>query len=149
VVCLAVTDDSAAGRRSANSTDQGLRRRLGHTIDFQIGDLTGTLTTAISGHDTTATSFHLRVGRHGSTLAGLTDALGTAACLAWRHGAPRAEITDAWQQTRFAPHGATDDPEIPDTSSLADYVARRLHLDHPPAGISTAAIAVDSGQIAR
>ena len=96
-----------------------------------------------------AVTVDLRVGKHGSTLAGLTEALATAASLAFQHGTPLTEITGAWQQTRFVPNGPTDDPDVPDTASLADYVARRLLLDHPPADTSTATAAVRDGQPAR
>jgi hypothetical protein len=144
-----MTDVSAIRRTSPAPTHQGPRRRAGHTTAFQIEDLTGTLTVALSDDDPTAATVDLRVGKHGSTLAGLTEALATAASLALQHGTPLAEITDAWQQTRFAPHGATDDPDIPDTTSLADYVARRLCLDRPPVGPTSTAFSVRSRQIAR
>jgi hypothetical protein len=110
---------------------------------------TGNQTLACSGNNPTAATFDLRVGKHGSTLAGLTEALATAASLALQHGTPLAEITDAWQQTQFAPHGATDDPDIPDTTSLADYVARRLRLDHTPVGPKFTGSSVRGRQIAR
>lgn len=134
---------------SPASADQGLSRRAGYTTDFRIGDLDGTLTTAVLRDTTMAATFDLRVGKHGSTIAGLAEALATAATLAWQHGTPLAEITDAWQQTRFVPNGTTDDPDIPDTTSLADYVARRLLLNHSPADTSTAAIAAHDGPPAR
>jgi ribonucleoside-diphosphate reductase alpha chain len=146
-MCVAVTDVSTTRRTSPAPADQGLRRSAGRTTDFQIGDLTGTLTTAVSGDTTMAAAFDLRVGKHGSTLAGLTDALANAASLAWQYGTPLTEITDAWQQTRFVPNGPTDDPDVSDTTSLADYVARRLLLDHPP-GDTTTATTVHGRQIA-
>jgi len=143
-----VTDTSAARRASFAPADQALRRSAGHTTAFQVGDLTGTLTTA-ARNAPMAVTVDLRVGKHGSTLAGLTEALATAASLAWQHGTPLAEITDAWQQTRFVPNGPTDDLDIPDTTSLADYVARRLLLDHSPADPSIVAPVVPGGQSAR
>lgn len=144
-----MTDVSAVHRTSPAPTDQRPHRRAGNTTDFQIDDLTGTLTVACSGDDPMAATFDLRVGKHGSTLAGLTEALTTAASLAWQHGTPLAEITNAWQQTQFAPHGATDDPDIPDTTSLADYVARRLRLDHAPVVPKSTGSSVRGRQIAR
>jgi hypothetical protein len=106
------------------------RRRIGLTTSFQIDNLTGILTSSPAGTGT-LTGFDLRVGTHGSTLAGLTDALATAASLALQQGAPLSALADEWQQTWFVPNGPTDDPEIPHTTSLADYLARRLSLDHP------------------
>lgn len=144
-----MTDVPAARRTDPAPADQSLRRSAGHTTAFQIGDVTGTLTTAVLADTTTAATIDLRVGKHGSTLAGLSEALATAASLAWQHGAPLAEITDAWHQTRFVPNGPTDDPDVPATTSLADYVARRLLIDHPPADPSIAATAVHDRQSAR
>jgi hypothetical protein len=142
---LAVADVSADRRTSPNPVEQ----RLGRTTAFTIGDLTGILTTTPAGEDTIATTFDLRVGKHGSTLAGLTDALAAAASLALQHGTPLEEITDAWQQTRFVPNGTTDDLDIPDTTSLADYVARRLRLDSSPIGTRPTAAATCDSQILR
>lgn len=47
----------------------------------------GTLTVAHDSADR-VTLVHLRLGRHGSTVHGLSDALSTALTLALRHGAP-------------------------------------------------------------
>lgn len=115
--------------RDISSAVRSARRVTGNTRRFQVGDLTGTLTSIAAGADGLA-GFDLRVGKHGSTLAGLTDALATATSLALLQGAPVSAIADQWQQTWFVPNGPTDDPEIPHTTSLADYVARRLTLDH-------------------
>lgn len=114
------------------------RRTTGHTRSFQIGDLTGILTSSAADTGGPA-GFDLRVGTHGSTLAGLTDALAIATSLALQQGAPLPAVAEQWQQTWFVPNGPTDDPEIPHTTSLADYLARRLTLDHPTAASTTAA----------
>ncbi|WP_285688968.1 hypothetical protein [Actinoplanes sp. NBRC 103695] len=124
-------------RRTSPAIGRG-RRSTGHTRSFQIGDLTGTLTSSAADSGGSA-GFDLRVGTHGSTLAGLTDALATATSLALQHGAPLLAVTEQWQQTWFVPNGPTDDPDIPRTTSLADYLARRLTLDHLTASSATAA----------
>lgn len=149
VMCVAVTDVTFTRRASPDSTDQQVRRKAGCTTAFRIDDLAGILTTAVLSGDTDTATFVLRVGKHGSTLAGLTEALATAASLALQHGAPLTDITDVWRHTRFVPNGRTDDPDVPDTTSLADYVACRLLLDHPPAVASTTATVVHDGRIAR
>lgn len=114
--------------RPGRPPGHGPRRHHGRTTCFPIGELAGTL---ISRSTTTGapSGFDLRVGTQGTTLAGLTDALTAAACLAVQHGAPLPAITGQWQQTRFVAPGATD---IPHTTSLTDYLARRLTLDHTP-----------------
>ncbi|WP_203843241.1 hypothetical protein [Winogradskya humida] len=140
-----MTDVPAARHITPLATDQGSRRWSGHTTSFRIEDLAGTVTTHRTGDGTTA-GFDLRVGTHGSTMAGLTDALAAAASLALQHGAPLASITDAWQQTWFVPNGVTDDPDIPHTTSLADYVARRVSIDQPPTGSDTSPAVSRAGQ---
>jgi ribonucleoside-diphosphate reductase alpha chain len=123
-------------------------RTTGHTRSFQIGDLTGTLTSSAADTGGPA-GFDLRVGTHGSTLAGLTDALATATSLALQQGAPLPAVAEQWQQTWFVPNGPTDDPEIPHTTSLADYLARRLTLDHLTAASTTATAPSRSERIDR
>jgi ribonucleoside-diphosphate reductase alpha chain len=68
----------------------------------------------------------LRFGKHGSTLAGLTDALGQAISIGLQAGVPIEEYVSAFAGTEFAPAGRTDDPELPLTTSVLDYVGRRL-----------------------
>ncbi|HZN70090.1 MAG TPA: hypothetical protein VFC00_00165 [Micromonosporaceae bacterium] len=42
-----------------------------------------------------------------------------------------ALIADQLRGLRFEPAGPTDDEDIPQATSVMDYVARRLALDHP------------------
>jgi hypothetical protein len=107
------------------------RVRPGLTFGFEVGSEPGTLTASVLP-DGGVGEVTLRAGKHGSTLAGLTDAFSTAVTLALRQGAPLAAIADELRGTHFAPAGQTDDPEIPEASSLVDYVARRLTNDFAP-----------------
>ncbi len=104
------------------------RMRAGHTVGFQVADEPGTLTASVRP-DGSVGEVVLRAGKHGSTLAGMTDAFSTAITVALQQGAPLAVLADELRGTHFAPAGHTDDPEIPRASSLADYVARRLTTD--------------------
>ncbi|MET7951801.1 hypothetical protein [Micromonospora sp. NPDC005324] len=63
------------------------RRYTGTTTDFVLDGTTGRLTTATSSGQ--LTHVDLRVGKHGSTLAGLTEALSTAITTGLQAGAPR------------------------------------------------------------
>lgn len=73
----------------------------------------------------------LRMGKQGSTLAGLSDAFSAVASLALQHGVPVGLIIDRLRGLRFEPAGLTDDEDIPEATSVMDYVARRLALDYP------------------
>jgi ribonucleoside-diphosphate reductase alpha chain len=107
------------------------RMRAGYTVDFRVGDEAATLT-AGELPDGRLGEVALRAGKHGSTLAGLTDAFSTAVSEALRHGAPFGVIAEEFRGTHFVPAGLTDDAEIRTASSLVDYVARRLAADFPP-----------------
>lgn len=100
------------------------------TTTFQLGDTAGVLTAA-SHSDGGLAGIELRVGKHGSTLAGLTEAVATATTLALQHGAGLTELAEQWQGTRFPPAGATADPDIAQATSLTDYLAHRLLADFP------------------
>ncbi|WP_189041419.1 TSCPD domain-containing protein [Micromonospora sonchi] len=73
----------------------------------------------------------LRAGTRGSTLAGLTDALSSAITTALRAGAPPATFIDSFRRTHYVPAGTTSDPDVPYATSLGDYLAQRLHYNHP------------------
>ena len=72
----------------------------------------GHLTTA-GAPDGSPVEVMLRFGKHGSTLAGLTDALGPAISVGLQAGVPMDEHVAAFAGTEFVPAGRTDDPEWP------------------------------------
>jgi ribonucleoside-diphosphate reductase alpha chain len=63
------------------------RVRSGYTVDFQLDAEPATLTAA-NLPDGRLGEVFIRAGTHGSTLAGMTDALSTALTVALRHGVP-------------------------------------------------------------
>ncbi|MFI6163104.1 hypothetical protein ACIA59_24520 [Micromonospora haikouensis] len=97
---------------------------------FVIDGVPGRLVTAVASSGEVG-HVDLRAGSHGSTLAGLTDALSSAITLALRAGAPPAAFVDAFRRTHYVPAGTTGDPDVPYATSLGDYLAQRLHHDHP------------------
>ncbi len=108
------------------------RRAAGVTSQFVIDGVSGRLVSAAAPGGR-LTHVDLRAGKHGSTLAGLTDALSTAITTGLRAGAPAAVFVDALRHTRYVPAGATGDPDVPYATSLGDYLARRLHHNHADA----------------
>lgn len=106
------------------------RRAAGVTSQFMIGGVPGHLMTAAAASGV-LTHVDLRMGKHGSTLAGLTDALSTAITTGLRGGAPTVVFVDELRHTRYVPAGPTNDPELPHATSLGDYLAQHLHLNHP------------------
>lgn len=106
------------------------RRTAGVTSQFVIDDVSGRLVTAAEPNGKLS-HVDLRTGKHGSTLAGLTDALSTAITTGLHAGVPAAVFIDVLRHTRYVPAGATGDPNVPYATSLGDYLAQRLHHNHP------------------
>ena len=124
---------------------QGLpRRRAATTTSFSVAGAHGTLT-AGAYPDGRLAEVALRLGKQGSTLAGLTDAFSVAVSTGLQHGVPFGVLADRLAGLRFEPGGLTDDPDVRMAQSVVDYVVRRLVLDHLPSderaalGIFTAA----------
>lgn len=99
------------------------------TSTFVIDGVPGRLSTVATSNGELG-HVDLRAGTHGSTLAGLTEALSTAITTALRAGAPPAKFVEAFRRTRYVPAGTTGDPDVPYATSLGDYLAPRLHHNH-------------------
>jgi ribonucleoside-diphosphate reductase alpha chain len=72
----------------------------------------------------------LELGKQGSTLAGLADALSQMISLALQYRTPLVEVVERLVNMRFEPAGMTMDPDVPTTASVADYLGRRLAADY-------------------
>jgi ribonucleoside-diphosphate reductase alpha chain len=74
----------------------------------------------------------LKLGKQGSTLAGVMDAFSMAISISLQYGVPLEKWVEKFTNMRFEPAGITDDPDIRIASSVMDYVFRRLALDYLP-----------------
>jgi ribonucleoside-diphosphate reductase alpha chain len=72
----------------------------------------------------------LKLGKQGSTLAGVMDAFSMAISISLQYGVPLETWVEKFTNMRFEPAGMTDDPDIRMASSVMDYIFRRLALDH-------------------
>ena len=70
----------------------------------------------------------VKISKEGSTLSGLVQAYCRAFSLALQYGLPLEEAVARFKGMRFEPLGATANPDIPECSSLIDYVAKYLEL---------------------
>ncbi len=121
---------TVAARSRRSIAIRAERRRLprirpSYTVSFQVGGAEGTLT-AGAHLDGQLGEIFLRLGKQGSTLAGLAEAFSIVTSLALQHGVPLELIAARLRGLRFEPAGLTDDHEIPEATSVMDYVARRL-----------------------
>jgi len=71
----------------------------------------------------------IKMSKEGSTLSGLIQGFCRAFSLCLQHGLPIDEACERFRGMRFEPMGATSNPEIPECSSILDYVARYLQSE--------------------
>ena len=115
---------------------QPIRRRLpksrpSRTTSFSVAGAEGYLT-AGSYEDGELGEVFLKLGKQGSTLAGVMDAFSIAISIALQYGVPLEAFVSKFVNMRFEPAGMTDDPDIRMSQSIMDYIFRRLALDHLP-----------------
>jgi ribonucleoside-diphosphate reductase alpha chain len=113
-----------------------VRRRLPKsrpsvTTSFSVAGAEGYLT-AGSYPDNGLGEVFLKLGKQGSTLAGVMDAFSIAISIALQYGVPLETYVSKFTNMRFDPAGLTDDPDIRMAQSVMDYIFRRLALDYLP-----------------
>jgi adenosylcobalamin-dependent ribonucleoside-diphosphate reductase len=113
-----------------------VRRRLPKTraatvTRFDVAGAEGYMT-ASSYPDGGVGEVFLKLGKQGSTLAGVMDAFSMAISVGLQYGIPLESYVAKFTNLRFEPAGMTDDPDIRIATSMMDYIFRRLALDHLP-----------------
>jgi ribonucleoside-diphosphate reductase alpha chain len=113
-----------------------VRRRLPKTRSatvtrFDVAGAEGYMT-ASSYPDGGVGEVFLKLGKQGSTLAGVMDAFSMAISVGLQYGIPLESYVAKFTNLRFEPAGMTDDPDIRIATSMMDYIFRRLALDHLP-----------------
>ena len=113
-----------------------VRRRLPKsrpsvTTSFEVAGAKGYLTVG-SYPDNGPGEIFLRLGKQGSTLAGVMDAFSIAVSIGLQYGVPLETYVEKFTNLRFEPAGLTDDRDIRMAQSIMDYIFRRLALDHLP-----------------
>ncbi|MFE1165909.1 vitamin B12-dependent ribonucleotide reductase [Nocardiopsis sp. NPDC058789] len=107
------------------------KKRPSETTSFSVGGAEGYIT-AGSYPDSGLGEVFLKLGKQGSTLAGVMDAFSIAVSIALQYGVPLETYVEKFTNMRFDPAGMTDDPDIRMAQSVVDYIFRRLALDHLP-----------------
>ena len=98
---------------------------------FDVAGAEGYMTASTYPDDGVGEVF-LKLGKQGSTLAGVMDAFSMAISVGLQYGIPLESYVAKFTNTRFEPAGMTDDPDIRIATSIMDYIFRRLALDHLP-----------------
>ncbi|MEY3319354.1 MAG: hypothetical protein RL540_1729 [Actinomycetota bacterium] len=132
------------------------KSRPSRTTSFAVGGAEGYMT-AGTYEDGQLGEIFLKLGKQGSTLAGVMDAFSIAVSIGLQYGVPLETYVQKFTNSRFEPAGMTDDPDIRMAQSMMDYIFRRLALDYLPGDIRAAygiytvaerANAVESGEYA-
>ncbi|UQX86733.1 vitamin B12-dependent ribonucleotide reductase [Jatrophihabitans telluris] len=105
------------------------KSRPSQTVSFAVGGAEGYMT-AGSYPDGGLGEVFLKLGKQGSTLAGVMDAFSIAVSIALQHGVPLETYVSKFTNMRFEPAGMTDDSDIRMAQSIVDYIFRRLALDY-------------------
>ena len=103
------------------------RRSL--TTSFTVGGAEGYMTSS-EYTDGRLGEVFLKLGKQGSTLAGVMDAFSIAISIALQYGVPLETYVQKFTNLKFEPAGMTDDPDLRMAQSIIDYVFKRLALDY-------------------
>ena len=131
--------DSKGKKDEAVSTEvahNAVRKRLpktrpAQTTSFAVGGAEGYMTSGAYADGALAEVF-LKLGKQGSTLAGVMDAFSIAVSIGLQYGVPLETFVEKFANQRFEPAGMTDDADIRMAQSVMDYIFRRLALDYLP-----------------
>ena len=131
--------DSKGKKDEAVSTEvahTAVRKRLpktrpAQTTSFSVGGAEGYMTSGAYADGSLAEVF-LKLGKQGSTLAGVMDAFSIAVSIGLQYGVPLETFVEKFANQRFEPAGMTDDADIRMAQSVMDYIFRRLALDYLP-----------------
>ena len=131
--------DGKAAKTNAPSTSApvtAVRKRLpksrpSMTTSFSVGGAEGYMTSGAYADGALGEVF-LKLGKQGSTLAGVMDAFSIAVSIGLQYGVPLQTFVEKFTNLRFEPSGMTDDADIRIAQSMMDYIFRRLALDYLP-----------------
>ncbi|CAB4860378.1 unannotated protein [freshwater metagenome] len=131
--------DGKAAKSDAPATAapaMAVRKRLpksrpSMTTSFSVGGAEGYMTSGAYADGALGEVF-LKLGKQGSTLAGVMDAFSIAVSIGLQYGVPLQTFVEKFTNLRFEPSGMTDDADIRIAQSMMDYIFRRLALDYLP-----------------
>ena len=131
-----LSDAKGAKEEVVEAAHVATRKRLpkarpSTTTSFAVGGAEGYMTAGAYADGTLGEVF-LKLGKQGSTLAGVMDAFSIAVSIGLQYGVPLETFVEKFTNLRFEPAGMTDDADIRMAQSMMDYIFRRLALDYLP-----------------
>ncbi|MDR1431214.1 MAG: vitamin B12-dependent ribonucleotide reductase, partial [Propionibacteriaceae bacterium] len=104
------------------------KSRVSRTTSFSVAGADGYMTSGMY-EDGSLGELFLKLGKQGSTLAGVMDAFSIAVSIGLQYGVPLGTFAQKFTNLKFEPAGVTDDPDVRMAQSIMDYIFRRLALD--------------------
>lgn len=101
------------------------RRSITHK--FEIGDHQGYITVGLY-EDGAPGEIFLRMGRESGAISAIIDAFAMSVSLGLQYGVPLKTLVSKYAHMRFDPAGPTKNPNIPQASSIIDYIFRWMSL---------------------
>lgn len=105
------------------------KSRASRTTSFTVGGAEGYMTSGAHADGELGEVF-LKLGKQGSTLAGVMDAFSIAVSIGLQYGVPLETYVSKFTNLSFEPAGLTDDADVRMSKSIMDYIFRRLALDY-------------------
>ncbi len=105
------------------------KSRVSRTTSFSVAGAEGYMTSG-QYDDGKLGEVFLKLGKQGSTLAGVMDAFSIAVSIGLQYGVPLEQFVQKFTNLKFEPAGMTDDPDVRMAQSIMDYIFRRLALDY-------------------
>ncbi len=105
------------------------KSRQSITTSFSVGGAEGYMTSGAHADGSLGEIF-MKLGKQGSTLAGMMDAFSIAISISLQYGVPLETFVQKFTNMKFEPAGLTDDPDVRMSQSIMDYTFRRLALDY-------------------
>ena len=130
-----VPDDEEATVVPVRRQLPGTRRS--RTYKFSVSGVSGYLTTG-EYDDGSLGELFVRVSKQGSTLSGIMDGLAMSVSVGLQYGVPLETFVAKYVGSSFEPAGMTIDPDVRMTTSLLDWMFRRLAMDYLPADVRQA-----------
>jgi ribonucleoside-diphosphate reductase alpha chain len=136
VLSFAVSDGARDAEGAVLADGHRLyRRRLPderHSIThkFRVGEQEGYVTVGLF-EDGTPGEIFVTISKEGSTIRGLMDSVAMLTSYSLQYGVPLRTLVEKFRGVHFEPNGFTANPEIPQASSLVDYIFRWLERKFP------------------
>jgi ribonucleoside-diphosphate reductase alpha chain len=119
--------DGPARRAPMHIRDVLPSTRRSHTHKFAISGFEGYLTVGLFDDDRPGEIF-IKISKEGSTLSGLVQGFCRCFSICLQYGLPVEEAVSRFKGMRFEPNGPTSNAEIPQCTSILDYIASYLEM---------------------